>query len=728
MKTIRQALRQPIKTFFGILMMTFAAAILCICVGQAIAARATIHEMENSFTTLGITAEDPVLVAGKETRVNVKLPDEVAAWLEETAEAHPEIIKGFVRSSTISAYIPELTALNSTSGGAITNILSIYSAMPSQAKIMQHSPVGMPYTCGLLTFVLEELGEPQPVINTVKLGKILTQSDFATREEYEKYLETVETRTVITGYTIQLSGTVTGVVSLAEGYRDPVGKTLRVTILVETLEEYEALKLEEGGEYIAFSTEYFDEDWSLRCEIAREEEVEIEAFDPERMYVLEGETLRLWQQNNPHNVPYAIYDKWLLLREEQYRRANTVSMNMGFPHMRFRSIRDEEGSVVDYVELLERTLTMPDGTTETISKQEFIDRYQLPMVARIDTTVEDFLASEDGAPWQELLQWSEINHQAFLVLGVDKLGYVPDFAREKSRVVDGRNFTEEELASGARVCLIQETLAAASGISVGDTITLNIYQTDNNLPYMLLDGSYVASASFYFPTTPFTETAEYTVVGLWRGETLFVNSSENATGLSPNTVIVPKTSVQTEMKLRSRIHFNSVILHNGTIDEYRKLASEVGYEDVFVFHDQGYSEIAEGFHNYDDMAEKVLKIGAAVYGVLLLLFLLLFPTSRRKAVQTMESMGETYGKRYGHIVAYSVLHLIPAAVLGVIIGASAWHTVTHKLIQSADSTITMGLDLKVLVMISLAQCLVALLLNAFAALPAARTFGMTKKR
>lgn len=721
-------MRQPVKTLFGIITMTLGAAILCICVGQAIAARTTIRELENSFTTLGVAAEGAVLVAGKEMRVDVELPDEVTAWLTETAQTHPEIVRQISRSGVLSAYIPELEALNYTSGGAISTVSSVYGAFPNHLKSYQHSPMGIPYTCGMLTFVLEELGEPQAIAGTVPIGKVLKEDDFANYEDYEKYLETREVITTVTGYTIQLSGTITGVVSLQEGYRDPTGKTLRVTVLVETLEEYKAMELSPGGEYIAFSTEYFDEDWSLRCEIARWDDVEIEAFDPERLYVLEGETLRLWQQNSPGQVPYAIYDQWLMLKEEEYLRANSVSMFMGFTHKQFKTIRDEDGYISDVREIEERTLTLPNGETETITKQEYVERYQIPMIAKLSTTVQDFLTSEAGKPWQELLQWSEINHQAFMILGVDKLEYVPTFAQEKSRVVAGRDFTEEELATGARVCLIQENLAAVNGLAVGDTITLNLYQTDDNLPYMLFLGNAVPSASFYFPTTPFTETAEYTIVGLWRGEMLFLDTSQDSTGFSPNTVIVPKSSVQTEMKVSNRMNFNSLILHNGTAEAYRKLAAQMGYEDVFVFHDQGYSEIAEGFHNYDEMADRVLTVGTAIYAVLLVLFLLLFPGSRRKAVQTMDSLGEPFGKRYVHIVAYSALHLIPAAVLGIFIGAAAWQAVINKLIQSADSTITMALDIKVLVLISIAQCAVALMIVFFVALPVAHPFGMSKKR
>lgn len=39
MKSIKQTLRQPLKTLTGIILMTLAASILCVCVGQALAAK-----------------------------------------------------------------------------------------------------------------------------------------------------------------------------------------------------------------------------------------------------------------------------------------------------------------------------------------------------------------------------------------------------------------------------------------------------------------------------------------------------------------------------------------------------------------------------------------------------------------------------------------------------------------------------------------------------------------
>lgn len=730
MKVIRQLFRQKLKMVFGIILLTMATAILCVCVGQSVAARTTIEELEGSFATIGLQ-EGSVLQDGKEKRVDIRLPDEVIAWLEETAETHPDIVQGLVRHGMLSAYIPELTPLNFTDGAALTTNSSLYryifTSISSTMRHHQHSPEGMPYSCTMLTFRLKEIGEPQVVCSTVPLGKTLAQEDFASWEEYQQYLDTRETLSLVAGYTVELAGTVTGVVALQEGFRDPTCMTLRLYLAVETLEELEALSLAVGDEYIVFGTEYFDEDWSLRCEIADKENVAIKRFDLSHLKVLKGEELKLWQENSPHRDAYAIYDQWLMLNEAEYKRVNAVSMTIGSLKKSYKLIQDEEGYYIGAEENDEETIILQDGTTQTVTGQEFWDRYEMPMIAKLNRTAQEFLADEENALWREALEWSGINHHAFMILGVETLMSVPDFAQQRSRVVAGRDFTDEEIAAGARVCLINETLAATNGLSVGDTINLSLYQTDENLPYMILGGSLDVPASFYFRTTPFTEEAEYTIVGLWRGESLWDDLADNATGFTPNTVIVPKSSVQTEMSLLPSVPFNALVIRNGTVQEYRQLASMAGYENAFVFYDQGYTAIAENFHNYDEMAEKVLKVGAAIYGVLLLLFLILFPASRRKDVQLMCCLGEPYGKRVGSIAVYAANIFLPAAVLGSVVGAGAWHIVVSKLTESAESSITMDLDWRAMAIIALVQCVLALLLNTLVALVVARPFGMKKR-
>jgi hypothetical protein len=54
MKTIKQVIRQPLKSDIGLLLMTLAAAIVCLCVGQAMAAKSTEETLNKQFSTVGI--------------------------------------------------------------------------------------------------------------------------------------------------------------------------------------------------------------------------------------------------------------------------------------------------------------------------------------------------------------------------------------------------------------------------------------------------------------------------------------------------------------------------------------------------------------------------------------------------------------------------------------------------------------------------------------------------
>ncbi len=722
MKIARQLLRQKIKTVFGILLMTIATAVLCICVGQSIAARATIRELENSFATVGL--QEGIMSN------NGLASKEFSAWLEALAQEHPEIVKDQVNAGVLSAYIPDLTPLHFTMGEPyLTNFTD-----SSGLDIIETGPEGMPYTCAMLTFKLEEMTEPQENISVTRLNQRLTYGDFLENpEEYYAYLETLETVTIHSGYSVTVVGTVTGVVALQEGFRDPTGMRLRITLKVMTLEELEAMELAVGGEYLAFGMDYTDEDWILRSRYASGDQGrdpwEIEKFDPAKLNILSGKELEMWQQNSPGNVPYAIYDGYKFLTREECEKINTVSMSIGLIKNPHHFEKDETGATISVTKIDEWTVRMLSGDTYTVPLEEYMETYRLPMLARIETTAEEFLESEEGTLWRETLEWRKYNDNAFAVIGTDKLNYLADFAKGNSRVVAGRDFTEEEIAEGARVCLINETLAAENGVEIGQTITLSMYSMDQGLPWFqnLL---YTANlpAYFYYPTEEFVDTAEYTVVGFWRGEQLWTYDFDQECALLPNTVIVPESSVQTEMTVIPTLAFSALVLHNGQVDAYKALATEAGYGDAYVFYDQGYTAISENFHSYDETAEKVLRIGWVVYSVLLLLFLLLFPVSRRQTVLLMESLGEPFVNRFINVAVYAAAILVPAAVLGGAVGAVAWQSVVGALISSTESTMTMTMNPLVLTAIALSQFVLALLMSALVALPVARSFGMSKKR
>ena len=77
MKAIKQLLRQPLKTLLGVLLMTLAVAVLCICVGQSLASQYTKKGLNERFSTVAIASLQEDLTGGQ----MVMVEEELLEWL-----------------------------------------------------------------------------------------------------------------------------------------------------------------------------------------------------------------------------------------------------------------------------------------------------------------------------------------------------------------------------------------------------------------------------------------------------------------------------------------------------------------------------------------------------------------------------------------------------------------------------------------------------------------------
>lgn len=736
MKSVKQLLRQPLKTVIGIILMTLAAAIVCLCLGQALAAQTTKEALNQRFSTVGI----PIVQEDLDGDVNQSsflLEDELLLWLEKMAAEHPDIVRSIAKHGIQSACIPELTPLNPAAEKLFYLGNDWYSYQPS--------PYAAPYTCAMLVITLEEVSEPTPVIGTYPVEN-LTQDDFASESDYYEWLYVdpeTEKVTQTLGYSVELTGTVTDVVSLADGYLDPVGRVARLTFTAPTLEEAEALKLVPGEQYIVYGMDYVDQHWKLACALNPDglcDDMDLEYYDPTLFrFLTEGEKKRFQGQAEEFPEIYGERKYWfavysnLYLTQSEYLQLNaiTLTLDTSVPLAKYDQIRDEQtGELLELRPQTQVTYTDANGQTVTYSFEAYTARYKIPTIARLDGTLEEFLNAQEGAIWKVALENAQINNRAFAVIGVDKMDYLADFSLGRSQIVEGRDFTAGELAGGSRVCILQEALAEANGISIGDTVTLKRYTADDGLPYRA-DGETVLNptASFYFDTTPFAETAEYTVIGFWRGEELWpdvANVSEYA--FSPNTVFVPKSSVRTPMEECDSIVFNTLVLQNGKIEAFHQLAMNSGYAGRFKYNDQDYSTVAANFHNYETLARQMLTVGAVLYAVLLLLFLLLYPGSQKKNVRTMQSLGAGFFRRFGHILVSSLAIVLTASLLGGWLGMQLWEHLVSALQAAAESTIALQIQPGTLTMVAAAQLIFALLLTVCVAIFVAAPRGMSARK
>lgn len=414
------------------------------------------------------------------------------------------------------------------------------------------------------------------------------------------------------GTWVELTGTIKRVIGLQEGFPDPLGFTAKMTLKLPDEESFEALELSVGEHYLVYGMDYYDLDWNLRCQLAHSSgDPMLDVFEAEFMHYLTDDAIDANKQtsamfgNQFYDVAYySDGNIYYTINNDQFEQYRCVRLSLEDKSVlvQYEWIKNADGSTTPKL-ITERSYIDENGSTIIVSDEEYQERYSVPTIVHLDGSVEEFLAADEGASWRSVLDKIQVNNHAFPIIGVDKLGYVAEFAKENARIVDGRDFTSDELISGAKVCIMSENVAAANGINVGDIINPQFYNYDYSSPYQTFLESGVGtvnpSAYFYTATTPFNGVPEeYVVIGLYRQNNAWGSVDDNSFSFTPNTIFVPKNSVKSTMDCGEQAFFRTLVLENGSIDEWSQLVARAGYDGLFAYYDQGYSVIAESFYNY----------------------------------------------------------------------------------------------------------------------------------
>lgn len=743
MKRIIQMLRQPMKIVAGVLVVSLAVSVLCVCLGQSIAAEKTEEQMEQHFTTIALPTtkynyEERYFTDFEGNRIpytsyRETLPEEIMEWINHVVVTRPDLIEVLATPGLASAYIKELMPDN------LTGYTYYYPHTGSEEAQLPHKMEGATtYACAMLEIVLEEIGEPDIIVQK------------GTLEDGTE---------VIVPYnaTVELVGTVKSVVALEDGYDDPTNRTIRVSLVMPNEESIDALNLTIGERYLVYGTDYLDGEWALEGKISNRlnyrlkypvvlKELNEDNFD---YYTKEEQALHI-SLNPGSPVPIARYwykndneeEQWtdargidvtLFERDMKWHNAVLLTLKDDTLFGRSQWIDHSDGSGSYPAINWDRYITDENGNQVQITQEEYSALYSIPTIAHLTGSVEEFMQSKEGIIWKQKLECTQVNHQAFPIIGVEKLGYIADFARETARIVDGRDFTVEELASGAKVCIISESLAAANGLKVGDTISPRFYNYDYNDPYQgfLADGKGLVNPSAY-AFTDHTDWAgepeEYIIVGLYRQDNAWCDVSDNLYSFTPNTIFTPKSSISSDMDYGTQGLFQTLVLHNGAIEGFRALVDEAGYPDLFVFYDQEYTTISNSLENYRAVAERAMMLGLVVYGVVLVLFLLFFPGSQGKVLATMKALGTQRKYKIAHVFMNSAGILIPGTVIGAALGMLLWQEVVGKIADSVNVAVTLEMDVMSLILIALLQMILAFALTALMVIPMTRDYGLRKRK
>ncbi len=687
MYPIRQSARQPLKTLTGILIVTLAVAVLCVCLGQAVTAWNMEENLDRICTSSALITEKYLYTGSYDPRYGISyhittdLPDDVVQWMYDMAQQYPDIVEGVNRPGLASAYIPELTPDSYTR----------YFVDMSGSEPMAFAAFVEGSTYAMLEITLDEF-------TAVPFYMPGFSSSFGDDIGGSK------------AFRVELTGTIESVLGLPAGYTDPTGYTARMEMVATDEAALEALELEVGQRYLVYTADYQDLDWELRTDIALTGHglensegtsygnPQIEYFYPENWKPFpDGYVEDMgWLSEPEYNVGWYEYEQVYPDGTTRLRGVHLTNLDM----KKFRSVQLAPG---DPGNLLSDAV---------------------PTLVKLDTTAEAFLSGAEGQLWQEYLQYMQVYFRAFAVLGVEDLMATGDFALEETAITAGRNFTAEELASGAKVCVISKEVASLSGLEIGDKITLYYYDCDHSHASCgdVANGRGTVSPSpcAYCQTSEMDSAGEsYEIVGIytrevpWAGPTSLYN-------FTVNTVFVPKASVTAEMQEGEIGLFLSLVIRNGALDDFEALAARDGHDGLFLTSDQGYEEIVKNLQDYATIARQAAAVGAAVYGVIMLLYLLLYPGMQSKNLKTMGSLGAGFGRKLGFMMGSSAAVLGAGTALGGLLGALLWDKVTDTLTQSARVSLQLELEPEILAAIAGGQLLLAAVAVLLLSLPMCR--------
>ena len=378
-----------------------------------------------------------------------------------------------------------------------------------------------------------------------------------------------------------------------------------------------------------------------------------------------------------------------------------------------------QGEIARRVHLECRSCFLQDGILRTPDLSWNTEGEKIVQaVAKLDGTLEEFLADPANALWvRQMEDWNTRQHSV-PVLGTPALDTFYLFMKHQAELVDGRMFTESEYDSGSRVCILSDSLAERSGLTVGDTIQLsqfscidengsvNVDNTDGKLNNPTV-GSPIIMPEFV------TEDEEFTVVGLYKLRDDWVDESYSIT---PNTVFIPQKAqiadvfggpnIMRERTVGTEIEINGEIvrdvvteveyLENGSFGIYLSIELENGKMEQFLLDinedpvlkgqfytvDMGLEKAFQSIEAMDSAADKLLLTVAAGWLLLLAVYVVLYQGSQRRNLGIMRSLGATPKVARGYLFGSGMTLAAAGVAVGGVVSLLIFDVIQSKLAQS----------------------------------------------
>ena len=664
MNPMHQLTRRPVKAAFGALLLALAGVILALSGGQFWAAARTRAGVEATYTTVAVVtgriSSDEVLTPSAEGGSNAESLRQDSAMAAAIFLAEPEqqnwsIIRSRPRVGLVSGYSPGLKPA-----------ISLYTG---------HSSSDAPYEYSIVEI----------------------RADAVTQSNNDWFGESGSANWL-------LDGQVLGIYGLNDAFRDPSGQRASVSLHQEYDDPAELLHPEAGKRYLLLSRSYTDDEWYLRQHVADFIFMDTNVqSDPWSLDIL-GNLIRYDQRANPDGTKYCrpAHDGEFTDDADGLVELAPDELIYSDPATGIEVTNidpDAFGQFSFAVDALKDTgeIMVEDPQQPGNWRPETVDytQYNLPSIQELPDGVTAQEVIDSTSSWRMAMESIRVNNHSVPVLAVDSVEGMLEFASGRTQITQGRSISQEEYRDGAAVCLISETLARESGLDVGDTLPLSLYEKEKNLmPTMVGDSD--PTASYYLPQRGFQQETEYTIVGLYRQNNEW---SQGVASFTPNTVLVPRKSVtcavetgETGLGVSSGCLWETMVLQNGTIDQMEARLEEHGLGGTVTYYDQGYSDIVESLDGYNRVSRTVLLVGLALWAVVLAAYCVLLPMQESKTALRMWTLGAKRRDIAGQIWTPSALMALAGTIiaLAVSIPGMSWATDKIQALTGSDLTLTVS--------------------------------------
>ena len=311
----------------------------------------------------------------------------------------------------------------------------------------------------------------------------------------------------------------------------------------------------------------------------------------------------------------------------------------------------------------------------------------LPFYAEFTGTLEEFLNSEEGQVWRDvIIPMAEINQQSATVMLVDDLDYLHAFNSGKALITVGRKIDPVEFVRGDKVCVVSSAYAAYADLEVGDSINLDFHDTGYFLTSAKIYNYDETVSEFAMTHNPLQESnrigyeEEYTIVGIYSAP----EYEYGTTSFYADTIFVPKASVPNaeEYEDPSLPLLNSVVLMNGTTEEFEEYMESQGFGGYYTYFDQDYSSTISGLQALSQNALRLVILAGAVFFVTAILFYYLNFKRMIPVAYGMRRMGQHPFKLWWQMEMVTLPIILIAVFGGAYLGVYFFEYVTMELFET----------------------------------------------